>query len=304
MSAINSPFRYAGGKFYARKLILEYIPPHTHYVEPFAGGASIFFAKDKVSYNYLNDIDQELINVFKTLRDHSEELISLLSLRSKTIQSIPVELYDIKSGNTLPASKELHTFFKNSFTPYNDLERALRWFYLNRTSYSGIMNVQNMYWGYGDKYSMQPKNWPANIQRTSKKLQDVKLTSLDFEVVIDNAPDGSFLFVDPPYFRADQDKFYNHAFSKDDHFRLCACLKRNANRVVFFLTYDNVDEIRALYHWVEEIHDREWNYCIQRTDDQRNGTNRKGERYKGKELFILSYKSTMIEMQDQLLLEV
>ncbi|GAB4525742.1 MAG: hypothetical protein Tsb0014_05350 [Pleurocapsa sp.] len=47
-NSINSPFRYPGGKFYARKLILEYIPPHSNYIEPFAGGGSIFFAKNKV----------------------------------------------------------------------------------------------------------------------------------------------------------------------------------------------------------------------------------------------------------------
>lgn len=45
---INSPIRYAGGKFYARKLIIEHIPEHSFYMEPLAGGASIFFAKTKV----------------------------------------------------------------------------------------------------------------------------------------------------------------------------------------------------------------------------------------------------------------
>lgn len=43
--AINSPFRYAGGKFYARRLILEHIPQHNRYIEPFAGGGSIFLRK-------------------------------------------------------------------------------------------------------------------------------------------------------------------------------------------------------------------------------------------------------------------
>ena len=52
--AINSPLRYAGGKFYARKLILEHIPNHTSYIEPFTGGGSIFFAKRKVENNQLN----------------------------------------------------------------------------------------------------------------------------------------------------------------------------------------------------------------------------------------------------------
>ena len=71
---INSPFRYAGGKFYARKLIAEYIPEHDFYIEPFAGGASIFFAKSKVDKNLLNDIDEDLINCLMTIRDHSDVL--------------------------------------------------------------------------------------------------------------------------------------------------------------------------------------------------------------------------------------
>ncbi len=288
MAAINSPFRYAGGKFYARKLILEHIPPHTNYIEPFAGGASIFFCKDKVQFNQLNDIDDDLINTMTVIRDNPNGLIEMLKRQDNG--RIPVELtQSVNVGEPLPALKELHTFFKNVYVPQNDLERAFRWFYLNRTSYSGIMNFQNMYWGYGAKYSMQPKNWPRNILRTSEKLQGVELTSLDFEEVIDNAADGTLMFVDPPYFNADQDKFYEHFFAREDHFRLLECVQRNVGRLLFFITYDNVPEIREMYGFMGQMYDMEWNYCIQRTDDQRNGTDRKGERYKGKELFILNY---------------
>ncbi|WP_315786595.1 DNA adenine methylase [Fischerella sp. JS2] len=67
--SINSPFRYAGGKFYARNLILKHIPPHLYYAEPFAGGGSIFFAKQKVKNNWLNDIDQALINTYLIIRE-------------------------------------------------------------------------------------------------------------------------------------------------------------------------------------------------------------------------------------------
>ena len=293
--SINSPFRYAGGKFYARKLILAHIPKHSSYIEPFAGGGSIFFAKNKVEFNQLNDIDSDLINVYLTIRDKPEDLINFLKKRLVKESRIPNALTsEIELGNPLPATKELHKFFKNIYKPQNDLERAGRWFYLNRTSYSGIMNSQNMYWGYGDKFSMQPKNWPQNILRTSEKLQGVNLTSLDFEDVIDNAPKGSLLFIDPPYYNADQDKFYQHFFSKDDHFRLAECLKRNSRRLKLFVTYDNIPEIRKLYSWMNEMYDKEWNYCIQRTDDQKNKTSVKGERYKGKELFILNYSSNSI----------
>ena len=290
--SINSPFRYAGGKFYARKLILEHIPQHSYYVEPFAGGASIFFAKPKVAHSVLNDVDSELVNVYRVIQKTPNDLISFLQKGTHESKDIPdVLLANTSDGEPLPATKELHRFFKLDFRPKNSLERAGRWFYLNRTSYSGIMNAQNMYWGYGDKYSMQPKNWAQNILRTSYKLGGVILANSDFEEVIDTAPDDSFLFVDPPYFGADQDKFYEHYFSEVDHYRLERCLRRNNSRLKIFLTYDNVPQIRQLYEWMLEFHDKEWNYCIQRTDDQKTRSDKKGERYKGKELFVLNYSS-------------
>ena len=125
--------------------------------------------------------------------------------------------------------------------------------------------------------------------RTSQKLQGARLTCWDIETVINQAPNGSLLFVDPPYFNADQDKFYQYFLSRDDHYRLLECLKNNRNRLNIFITYDNVQDVRNLYSWAREMYDKEWNYCIQRTDDQKEKTDKKGKRYKGKELFILNY---------------
>lgn len=280
-TAINSPFRYAGGKFYARNLIMEHIPEHIDYIEPFAGGGSIFFAKEKVENNWLNDLDSELVNVYIQIRDNSEELI--------------------KSLEGEQATKERHRWYKNEFKPKNDLERAKRWYYLNRTSYSGIMNMTNCYWGYGDKYSMRPENWGASIRRTAEKLEGVKFTSWDFEKVIEEAPDNSFLFIDPPYYNADQDKFYTCSFVLEDHLRLERVLKKHSKRLRFMITYDNSVEVVELYKWIglENIHEKEWNYTIARTDDQKKGSDKekkeKGTRGKGKEIFILNYK----EVQDE-----
>lgn len=252
---MNSPFRYAGGKFYARKLIMRYVQDHDNYVEPFAGGASIFFAKPRVTFNWLNDIDQELINCFTQIRNHAEDLVALIRGEE--------------------ASKERHAFYKNKFRPKNNLEKALRWYYVNRTSYSGIMKMQNCYWGYGDKYSKRPENWPKTIFEASAKLQGVKLSTFDFEDVISNVPVGSFLFIDPPYFNADQDKFYPFSFDQRDHFRLAKVLRTNARKFSFLLTYDNSQEVKELYKWCPNILEKEWNYTINRTDDQtkdgRNG---------------------------------
>ncbi len=270
----NSPFRYPGGKFYARHIILRYIPEHTRYCEPFAGGASIFFAKKYQSYSILNDLDGELMNCYVQIRDNVEELIGLLE--------------------GIPAQKELHHHYKNNFNPGNDLERAFRWYYLNRTSYSGIMKDENCYWGYGSKYSMRPENWPPHLRTVSDRLQGVELLQVDFENLIDELSDGFFLFIDPPYFGADQKKFYKCNFDYEDHVRLSNCLRRNSDRLKFLITYDNHPDIRNLYDWACSIDGQEWNYTINRTDDQRNGLKLedgyRNKRYKGREIFIRNYQ--------------
>lgn len=269
----NSPFRYPGGKFYARKLILDMLPQHKDYCEPFAGGASIFFAKKLSDYSILNDLDRDVINVLTQIRDNVEGLIDLL--------------------DGIPASKDLHAYYKTEYQPATDIERAFRWYYLNRTSYSGIMRSENCFWGYGDKYSMRPENWPPHLRTVSDKLQGVTLKALDFEEVIDSLPDGYFVFVDPPYFNADQHKFYNCTFDLRDHKRLAACLHRNSVRLFFLLTYDDHPEVRSLYTWAEECSSQGWNYTINRTDDQKNGKKKedgfKSSRSKGRELFIRNY---------------
>ena len=269
----NSPFRYAGGKFYARKLILQHIPESEVYCEPFAGGASIFFAKSPSERSILNDLDKDVINTFIQIRDNVDGLIELL--------------------DGIPATKELHGYYKNEYLPSNDLERAFRWFYLNRTSYSGIMKKENCYFGYNDKYSMRPENWPRHLRTVSDRLQGVELVSKDFAEVIDELPDGSFLFVDPPYYNADQKKFYSCNFELKDHIRLKECLERNKDRVRFLITYDNSSEVRELYEWCDVLEDHEWQYTISRTDDQKNGKKLEqghtGSRNKGKEVFIKNY---------------
>jgi DNA adenine methylase len=269
----NSPFRYPGGKFYARKLILRCLPPHHSYCEPFAGGGSIFFAKKTVLYNILNDKDEALINCYHQIQENVEDLIKLLQ--------------------GIPATKELHGYYKNEFKPSNDLELAMRWYYLNRTSYSGIMKPDGCYWGYGEKYSMRPENWPSHLRTTSERLQNVDLSCLDFEKLIEQLPKDYFLFIDPPYFRADQSKFYTCFFTTEDHQRLRDLLKKRQDKFKFLLTYDDSPEIREMYSWCDSIQSHEWHYTINRTDDQKNGRKLKDgyqkERYKGKEIFIANY---------------
>ena len=276
---INSPFRYAGGKFYARKIIGSYIPEHNYYVEPFVGGGSIFFYKDKVP-SWINDSDKELINCYRAIKNNVDEMI-----------------YALK-GET--ATKERHFYYKNEFRPKSKMESALRYYYLNRTSYSGIMKHENCYFGYGDKYSMRPENWGRQLMKNNSKLKNVKITSWDFEKVINKTKGkDTFLFIDPPYFNADQNKFYTDFFTLDDHERLSRVLKKYSSKMNFLLTYDNSPEVRELYSWAKQMDAQEWNYTISRTDDQKNKLKLKdgfsNKRKKGKEIFIFNYKVSIPE---------
>ena len=73
---INSPFRWVGGKSRLRRHIIPLLPPHTCYVEPFAGAAWVLFGKPPSSVEVINDIDQELINFFRVIKERPEELIA------------------------------------------------------------------------------------------------------------------------------------------------------------------------------------------------------------------------------------
>ena len=268
---IHAPFRYVGGKFYALKHILPMIPAHDCYVEPFCGGSRVYFAKQKARHNWLNDMDAELINCYVNIRDHPHEMVDAL--------------------HDEVATKERHAEYKAS-KPRTKLGRAIRWYYLNRTSFSGIMKAENCYFGYGERYSMGPSGWGERITSCSAKIQNVTITHFDFEKVIDKSPDGAFLFIDPPYYATDQRKFYTHSFTKEDHSRLREVLRRNTDRLNFLLTYDDHPDVREMYEWAVQD-SKQWNYAINRTDDQRNGATIKdgfhGARDKGNELFIRNY---------------
>lgn len=272
--SINSPFRWAGGKFYARKIIQSYIPKHNYYIEPFLGGGSIFFHKNKTE-SWLNDSDKNLMNCYINIKDNVNKLINYLD------------------GEV--ATKDRHFFFKNKFKPKNSLERAARYYYLNRTSYSGIMKEENCYWGYGEKYSMRPENWGKQLIKNYKKLQGTKLTSVSYENIFNSLPTKKeiFIFLDPPYYNADQNKFYTQSFTLEDHYKLSQILKKLPKKIKFLLTYDNSIEVRKLYSWANQVNEHEWNYVIARTDDQKKNMKLKdgysSRREKGKEIFIYNY---------------
>jgi DNA adenine methylase len=259
--SIRSPFRFPGSKAQAIKFIKPHwdFNIHQEYREPFLGGGAVFFSKPKAEKNWLNDIDDELIITY--------QIIQNIDLYPKLIQLLSTEV----------ASKERHTEMRE-WKPKTKLDIAYRYFYLNRTSYSGIMKLPA--WGFHETKSVPPEKWGARIEQAHQKLQGVKLTSLDFHSVIKAPPEMEkvFMYIDPPYYMTDQKRAYTHSFTIKDHRRLAKVLKETS--LPFCLTYDDCEPVRDLYHWAEII-PVSWRYHTA------NAT--RATRKMGQELIISNY---------------
>jgi len=262
MAFSKGPFRYPGGKFYALKHLEPFwlAVDHDEYREPFVGGGSVFFAKPKAKFNWINDIDNDLITTYQVIQDPklSKKLITLIKSES--------------------ATRERHKEVKE-MKPTTKVANAFKYFYLNRTSYSGITNKPA--WGYRDDKSSPPKNWGKRIDESRAKLADTKITSLDFGGVISAKPKGRsvLIYMDPPYFAADQKRAYTHSFVERDHLRLAATIKKSPFH--FALSYDDDPFIRELYKGFN-IYNLKWFY------NTANIKNKK--RILGSELVITNYK--------------
>ena len=256
---VKTCLRYPGGKFYGLKSILPHLKiNHKEYRETMIGGGSVFLAKDHVDCNWINDIDSELINFYKIIQndDTKKELYSLLE-------------------NQI-ASKERHKEIKEQNSK-NKIEQAFKYFYLNRTSFSGIMVKPR--WGYRIGSSVTPDRWTKIIEPVSQKLKNIKITNMDFKKIIETKTKFSnkdvLLYIDPPYFDASKN-IYNNQFTAKDHLELSKILKKS--KFKFVLSYDNFDEVVKMYDWAN-IHKTDWTYFMS-----------ENRRQVGRELIISNFK--------------
>lgn len=184
------PFiKWAGGK---SRLLEQYKPflpiDYERYHEPFLGGGALFFylapqlqAQGKQAF--LSDLNPELVNVYRCVRDQVEALIELLWIHKQ------------KHGKT-------HYYEVRSQLPTDAITRAARFIYLNKTCYNGLYR-ENSKGGFNvpiGRYKNPKICAPDLLRAASAALQIADISERPFSAVLDRAKDASdFVYFDPPY---------------------------------------------------------------------------------------------------------
>src|ERR1041385_4774812 len=135
------PLPYIGGKNRLATKIISLLPEHTTYVEPFAGGAQVLFHKPPSNVEVLNDLDFDIVNFFRVCQWHYDELIRYLRYCL-----IGRKWHDLLA-NTRPET-------------LTDIQRAGRFFYLQKNSFGGLILKQHYHFGVVQRPNYNPKRIP------------------------------------------------------------------------------------------------------------------------------------------------
>jgi DNA adenine methylase len=209
--AINSPIKWVGGKSRLRKQIINLMPPHSCYVEPFAGAAWVLFGKRPSDVEVINDIDQDLINFWLVVKEKPLDLI----------ESFEWEL----------ASRyEFERLASMDVSQLNDVQRAHRFYYLIMAGWGGELNYPRFQTsihdgGHGNRLIGALKTLRDRLMPVYDRLRTVIIENLDWATCIDRYDrEGVLMYVDPPY----QGNGVNYAHNmrdQADHDRLIARLQ-------------------------------------------------------------------------------
>lgn len=236
------PFvKWAGGKRQILPEILQSIPhKFNKYFEPFVGGGALFFElqpKEAV----INDLNSELINLYKVIKNNPKELIDELKLYQNTSDYF----YKIRELDRNP-----------NFDKLSEIKKASRILYLNKTCYNGLFRVNSQ-----GQFNVPFGNYKQPniindivIMAVSNYLNSANLLMLsgDFEESLKKAKKNDFVYLDPPYDPVSEISSFTgytlNGFGKDEQKRLKnVCDRLNEKGVKFLLSNSYTDFINELY---------------------------------------------------------
>lgn len=227
---------YPGGKTSLAPWIVEHLPSHECYVEPFAGSAAVLAEKERSRVEVLNDADEMLVRAYRTLRSRLDELEERL--------------------REIPFARRTHNDWKEHLAtgewPEDNIEATARWLFLRYSQHSAKLVDAS---GFKTSKKTNPARAWSNakdaLPALSDRLDAVIIESGDWETVADryDGPD-TLLYFDPPYAEGKGDELYRHS-GEFSHDRLARWLSSSESR--WMLSYETVPECidTARYHVVE-----------------------------------------------------
>lgn len=212
--------KYPGSKWRIADWIISKIPAHHSYVEPFFGSGAVFFRKSPSPIETINDLDEDVINLFRVVRENAETLI-----RAVTYTPYSRLEYD-------------ETFTKQ---PADDIDRA-RMFLIKCWQGHGFRNIASHRPGWkndvqGREAAYALRNWyrlPQWIELAVERLREVQIEHCDAIELIKrfNYP-NVLIYADPPYVLSTRSgKNYNYEMSDNDHIRLLEALIEHKGAVI------------------------------------------------------------------------
>lgn len=239
---LKPPIARMGGKSQLRKRIIEMIPKHTCYTEPFFGAGWVFFGKEPSKVEVINDIDGEFVNLFKMIKCHHEEIQRLMK-------------YEI-------ASRDLFTEHKEAAVKsLTEIQRAVRFIHLISRSFAS----KGKHFGYGTNTRPCPQIFDtSNLEQLKERLRNTYIENLSFEEIFKKYDRPyCFHFCDPPYFETDG---YDAVFGEAEHLRLRNILRNIRGK--FLLTINDHPKVREWYQGFNII-ETEVNYSVSKDQNGR-----------------------------------
>lgn len=211
---------YPGGKYKIRDWICSFIPEHKIYIEPFCGGASIFFAKTPSEVEVLNDINGEICNFFRVLREEGEELAKQVFLT--------------------PYAREE---YENSYLVSDKdsaLERARKFCVRCHLSFAGGNHYKT---GFRDARANNWNQLPETIIKSMYRIKQAQIESVSALNLIEKYQSTEvFFYLDPPYYfsnSGDKHKYlYQHILSPEEHETMLKILVKSPSKILIS-GYDN-----------------------------------------------------------------
>ncbi len=218
----NQVMKYPGGKWRIAEWIISHLPAHKVYCEPFFGGGGVFFNKEPSYIETINDLNGDIVNLFKVIRERPEELAAVLEFT--------------------PYARDE---YKACAAPTTDeIERARRTLVRHHQSFgttnSGLNTWRNSQTANSPRCAATWGALPETVMQICKRLKMAQIENVDALVLIEryNDPD-TLLYLDPPYLQNTRKRnIYKCEMTDMQHIELLELVKQSKSKVCLS-AYDN-----------------------------------------------------------------